>query len=308
VATAEPGGQERAAFIESIEALLRPLMPLLLNYGVTYADVQEVLRTLYVESMGARIRAQGRPSTPARLALMAGLNVGEVEKLTKSREERLTIKASNVQRVDEITRILSIWHDDPRFSTPYGAPLDLSLKQEKGFRHFEDLIAVACPDSDKDLILDELVASGSIQVHDNKFIRCVSRTFLPTVADVSRISRFGRQASALNTTLAHNLLRDSEEPAYFERDALCESRVSVGYRDEALRFLAVEGQSFLDKFDRWGIERETIYEDASGKRYGVCLFFHEESVVDDSLIQPSPSEESASKEPSASDQSSRSLS
>jgi hypothetical protein len=183
----------------------------------------------------------------------------------------------------------------------------LSLKQEKGFRHFEDLIAVACPDSDKDLLLDELVASGSIQVHDNKFIRCGSRTFLPTAADVSRISRFGRQASALNTTLAHNLLRDSEEPAYFERDALCESRVSIGYRDEALRFLSVEGQSFLDKFDRWGIERESIYEDHNGKRYGVCLFFHEESVADDSLIQQSSGAESASQESATSDQSSSSL-
>lgn len=289
---ADPGGLERAALIESIEALLRPLMPLLLNHGVTYSDVQDVLRTLYVESMGARIRGQGRPATSTRLALMAGMNVGEVESLTASRQKRLDLKATTVSRVDEITRILSIWHDDPRFSTPYGAPLDLSLAEEKGFRRFDDLVEAVCPTVDRDLLLDELVAAGSIQVHDGKFIRCVSRTFLPTGLDVSRISRFGRQASALNSTFAHNLLRDLDVPAYFERGAISESLVSEEYRDEALNFLAREGQEFLNKFDRWGLEREGSYRDERGKRYGVSVFFHEDSSDEGmSLSAPPQSEE-----------------
>lgn len=274
---ADPGGLKRAALMESIEALLRPLMPLLLNNGISYADVQDVLRTLYVESMGARIRAQGRPATATRLALMAGMNVGEVESLTVNRKKRLDLKDATVSRLDEVARLLSVWHDDPRFSTPYGAPLDLSLLEEKGFRRFDDLVEAVCPTVDRDLLLDELVAADSIQIHDGKFIRCVSRTFLPTHADVSRIYRFGRQSSALNATFAHNLLRDSDEPAYFERGAVSESLVSEEYRDEALAFLAREGQEFLNKFDRWGLEQENIYRDESGKRYGVSVFFHEDT-------------------------------
>jgi hypothetical protein len=277
VATAEVGGQERAAFIESIEALLRPLMPLLLNYGVTYSDVQDVLRTLYVESMGARIRAQGRPSTPARLALMAGLNVGEVEKLTKSHEERSAIKARNVNRIDQVSTLLTVWHDDARFSTPYGAPLDLSLAPEKGFRTAADLFEIACPDVDRDLLLDELVASGSVEVHNNKFIRCVSRTFVPTGADVTRISRIGRYGGALTANFAHNLLRDPEEPSFFERTVVTESLVNSDFRDETLNYLRVHGQAFIENSDRWLTEHEPDFQDPNGRRYGFTLFFYEEA-------------------------------
>jgi len=235
-----------------------------------------VLRTLYVESMGARIRAQGRPATATRLAVMAGMNVGEVESLTQGRERRRSLKKTNVERIDEISVLLTLWHDDPRFSTPYVAPLDLSLYPEKGFRAADELFQAALPDSDRDLLIDELVASGCIEVHDNKFIRCVSRTFVPAAADVSRISRVGRYGGALTANLAHNLLRDSDDPSYFERTVVTESLVTHAFRDETLGYLRTHGQAFLESSDRWITEREADYQDVNGKRYGFSLFFYEE--------------------------------
>jgi len=276
VVGADPGGLERAALIESIEALLRPLMPLLLNNGVSYADIQDILRTLYVESMGARIRAQGRPATPTRLALMAGMNVGEVESLTEGRVRRQSVRKSNVEKVDEICALLNLWHDDPRFSTPYGAPLDLSLVPEKGFRSASELFEAVLPDSSRDLLIDELVASGCIEVHDNKFIRCVSRTFLYTTADVSRISRIGRCGGALTASLVHNLLRKAEDPSYFERGVVTEFLVSEEFRDGTLDYLRSKGQAFIESSDRWITEREADHKDPAGKRYGFNLFFYEE--------------------------------
>lgn len=273
---ADPGGLERAALIESIEALLRPLMPLLLNHGVSYADVQDVLRTLYIESMGARIRAQGRPATATRLALMAGMNVGEVESLAEGRVRRQSVRKSNVEKVDEICALLNLWHDDPRFSTPYGAPLDLSLVPEKGFRSASELFEAALPDSNRDLLIDELVASGCIEVHDDKFIRCVSRTFLPATADVSRISRIGRCGGALTANLAHNLLRRAEDPSYFDRGVVTEFLVSEEFRDHTLDYLRSKGQAFIESSDRWITEREADHKDPAGKRYGFNLFFYEE--------------------------------
>jgi len=275
--TLDASGAERTAFIESLEAMLRPLMPLMLNYGVTYADAQDVVRALYMESMSGRIAEQGRPATPARLALITGLNVGQVVKLAAQRDERAAEQQRRLNKVDQITRILSIWHDDPQFSTPYGAPLDLSIKPEGGFRTVEELREVACPELDKETLIGELVAAGCVELHAGKFIRCRGRTFVPTNVDVSRITRLGRQASALNATIVHNLMRDPESEPYFERGSVSNSLVSEEYRDEALMFLRREGQVFLDKFDKWGAEREPTYQVPSGRRYGVSVFFHEET-------------------------------
>jgi hypothetical protein len=81
----------------------------------------------------------------------------------------------------------------------------------------------------------------------------------------------------LNATIAHNLLRTSEQPSYFERIFVSDSLVSLEYRDELLGFLREEGQVFLDKLCRWSIEKEEPFKDSNGKRYGVGVYFYEDT-------------------------------
>jgi hypothetical protein len=278
VATAAPTvGAERATLIDSIEAMLRPLMPLVLNYGVTYADAQEVLRALFVETMSERIREQGREPSMGRIAVMAGINRGEVAKLTSDREQRELARAKRMGHADDVAKLLSGWHEDPRFNTPYGAPLDLSLAKEEGFKTFDDLIAVVCPGTDRELLLDEMVTANCVEIHSGKFVRCTTRTFVVSTNDLAAVSRIGRQAAAFNATCVHNLLKTEEEPSYFARDAYSALPVSVDFRGKTLEYLREHGQKFIENCDRWITESEQIHLDASGKRVGVAVYFFEES-------------------------------
>lgn len=277
MASAVSTGAERAAFIESLEALLRPLMPLALNYGVTYTDAQDVLRSLFIDTMSQRIREQGRQASSARLAVMAGLNRGEVEKITEGRKHREDLRANRSGRADQASMLLNVWHDDQRFNTPYGAPLDLSLAQERGFKTVDDLIEIACPGADRDLLLDEMVAAGCVEVHGGKFIRCTTRTFLAGGADVARISRIGRQGGALSATFAYNAVRLPDEPSYFERYVVSAVPVNAEFRSRTLNYLREHGQQFIERCDRWITEAERNYEDIDGKRVGVAMYFYEEA-------------------------------
>lgn len=270
------GNDERLALLESLEELLRPLMRTALMYGLTYMDLLELVRGLYIGTIRDQLKEQKRPVTVARLALMAGVTRGEAENILSNSTRRRLGRSQSIGRIDQLSLMLTVWHDDKRFSTPYGAPLDLSLQPERGFRTFDDLVKTACPDLSTELVLDELVAAGCVQVHEEKFVRCISRTFIPAGVDVSRILRLGRLVGALSSTLAHNLSRAPGQPAYFERSVLSESTVSEEYRDEVLGYLRDEGQSFLDKVDRWATEREQRHKQDDGKRYGVGLFFYEE--------------------------------
>lgn len=270
-------GAERAAFIESLEALLRPLMPLALNYGVTYTDAQDVLRSLFIDSMSERIREQGRQTSSARLAVMAGLNRGEVEKISESRKKRDDLRAGRSGRADQVSMVLNVWHDDQRFNTPYGAPLDLSLKAERGFKTVDDLIEIACPGADRDLLLDEMVTSGCVEVHGHRFIRCTTRTFLTGGTDTASISRIGRQGGALSATFAHNVMRAPDDPSYFERYVVSASSVNTEFRTKTLGYLREHGQQFIERCDRWISEAERNYEDNGGKRVGIALYFYEEA-------------------------------
>jgi hypothetical protein len=280
LSTISEGRAERTALLESIEELLRPLLRPVLRFGVTQADLVEVVRGLYISAVREQLMEQGRPVTVARLALMAGVTRGEAANIIENKRRRGLAGAETSSRVDRISILLSVWHDDNRFSTPYGAPLDLSLAPEGTRKTFDDLLAAAAIGLDREAVLDELVAAGNIEIHENKFVRCLNRTFIPSGVDVSGISRVGRFVGALNATFMHNLFRSQDDPSFFERIFVTDHLVSADYRDELLRFLREEGQMFVDKLSRWSVEKEESAKSAEGKRYGVGVYFYEEAKSD----------------------------
>ena len=275
---------ERGAFLDAIEELLRPLMPVVFSYGVTPNDVGGVLRTLYIETLAARLREQGRPPTAARLALMGGLTRGEVEALLARQAQRRQQRNRSTHKLDQLSGLLAMWHDDSRFGTPYGAPLDLSLQPERSFKTFKELVDAGAPGSDQSLVIDELLAAGCVEVHANKFVRCISRTFVPSGVDVSRIARLGRYVGALNSNFAHNLLRKADEPSYFERALTTTEPVSYAFRQKVLSHLHSTAMPFLEQMDRWVEAEETDARDPDGMRCGVCIFFFEERPASNSDI------------------------
>jgi hypothetical protein len=277
VVGSQEGSAERTALLESIEELLRPLMRPVLRFGVTQADLVEVVRGLYISAVREQLTEQNRPVTAARLALMAGVTRGEAANIIENKTRRRMAGAETSSRVDRLSILLSVWHDDSRFSTPYGAALDLSLAPEGSRKTFDDLLVAAAIGMDRETVLDELVAAGNVEIHENKFVRCLNRTFIPSGVDVSGISRVGRFVGALNATFMHNLFRSSDDPSYFERIFVTDSLVDSGYRDQLLGFLREDGQMFVDKLSRWSAEKEETSKDEQGKRYGVGVYFYEEA-------------------------------
>lgn len=276
----EQDGAERGAFLDAIETLLRPLMPVVLNYGVTGQDISEVFKSLYLETLAGRLNEQGRPATIARLALMTGLPRAEVDKLRALRSQKREFRSLSTQKLHLYASLLATWHDDSRFSTPYGAPLDLSLQPERGFRTFAEIVEVAGPGSNPSLILDELLAAGCVEVHAEKFVRCINRAFIPTGIDVSRIVRLGQAVGAMIATMVHNLLRDPAEPSYFERALMTGGNVKREFREVALKYLNTNFQEVFDQIDRWWESREEEFGDPSGSRYGLQVFFYQEQPLD----------------------------
>jgi hypothetical protein len=209
--------------------------------------------------------------------MMAGVNKAEVVKLVADREEKEAQRAIAAKRFDQLTQLLGKWHDDPRFSTPYGAPLDLSLRPEGSFRLFDDLIAASGTELDRETAISALRATGCVEVHAGKFVRCTTRSFLPAGKDLSRITRLGRIGAALHSNFVHNLLREESEPSYFERTMVADFPISDGGRDLMLSHLRVDGEDFVDSLDKWVVTKAIDHMDPNGRRYGVTTFFFEDT-------------------------------
>lgn len=270
---------ERTALLEAIEESLRPLMRAAFAYGVSYQDLVDVVRALYIFAQRDRCEAEGRPTDAKRLGLMAGVTRGEVIRVVTDREEREHQKALAAKRFDQLTQLLGKWHDDPRFSTPYGAPLDLSLQPEGSFRLFADLLEASGTELDRDTAIGALRATGCVEVHGERFIRCTSRSFLPSGKDLSRITRIGRVSGALNSSFVYNLLRSRDQPAYFERTMVADFPLSDKGRDLMLSNLRVDAEDFIEGMDKWVSTRAVDYMDPNGSRYGVTAFFFEDAAT-----------------------------
>jgi len=267
--------EQRAALVDAVEASLRPLMPLFLNYGVTHHDLNEMLARVFVTAIGDQLKKEGRPTTVARLALSTGINRSRVEKIVADADAAAARRSLATQTTSALALILATWHDDPRFSTPYGVPLDLEFAPAEGRRSFVDLVQVAHPGFDPDVALDQLVAAGCVELHEQGFLRCTDRVYMPSGVDKARIARLGECVSALAGTFVHNLLRGENDPTYFERQVETDYRVSEEGRRTIHQHLDVEGQAFLASLDQWLSARHDQFQSPNGKKFGVSMFVYD---------------------------------
>jgi hypothetical protein len=265
---------QSAALIDAIEALLRPLMPLFRNYGVNHHDLSQTLARLFVYDTAEILTEERRPTTPARLALMTGLTRGEVEKHLNERNASVTGRALKTAALMTPAAVLTAWNTDTRFSTPYGVAVDLSLGPSGRHRTFSELVIASAPDSDPDAVLDQLLAAGCVEVHEQEFVRCTNRAYIPAGVSVERISRIGTVLGALAATLTHNLLEESSA-GYLERAVQTDFPVSDVGRRVIREWLAVDGTRFLETLDAWMTASKPELEAPVGQRVGVDIFMYD---------------------------------
>ncbi len=186
--------------------------------------------------------------------------------------------------IDQIATLLTTWHTHQSFSGAYGLPTDLDLVpiQSSPRKRFEELVAIACPGIDTDVLLDELVAAGTVEVIDNMTVRCLSRAYVLRGADaeINRIERAGRFLGVVSENFAHNLLRAESEPLYFERTVVSDESLSNGGRDKFLEVSGQKCQEVLAELDTYLTRLVASERHETGKKYGVGIYFFEERAAE----------------------------
>lgn len=266
---------ERTVFLDAIEESLRPLMRAVYEYGISYHDLIGVVRALYVISMRDRCRAEERPISDARIGLITGVTREQVVRTLQDRLRKEELQAQAAKIRDQLLTLLARWHDDPDYSTPYGAPIELSLSAEGTFKTWDQLISSSGIELDRDTAIAYLLRAGCIEVHEPRFVRCINRNLLSKKESTVRIAHLGHASAAHNTTLVRNLLSTDEESRYFERATVSDFPISEYGRDQLLAYLKKDGGDFLGEIDRWISDREADLKASDGRKYGISLYFYE---------------------------------
>jgi hypothetical protein len=280
-AAAEVSSDEREALLGLFTSLLRPLMPVALERGISAHEISDSVRRAYVQVLESRMAGQDRQLSDARLALVAGLTRSEV-KLFRDPRRRAGTSTAAFSHFQQIATLLTVWHTHPRFSGAYGLALDLDLDEptDSSRRTFAELLETAVPGTDGDTLLDELLATNSAEIVDQKTLRCRARAVIwsgAKEADFSHIDRAAKCLEAAASSFAHNLLTETGGKKYFERMVVSDHALSERSRDEFLAVAQVRGDNYVAELDTWIAKHTEPDESGAGHRYGVGVYFFEES-------------------------------
>jgi hypothetical protein len=151
----------RIGLLSAFRKLLQPLVRILLRRGVSFAELAEVLKNVFVEVAERDFDIPGRKMSQSRIAILTGLSRKEVAKQKAILDSGDALNfVSNLNRV---SRVLVGWHSDSAFTGPYGMPLELPFESGVGEPSFVELVRKYSGDMSPRAMLDELLRVGAVE-------------------------------------------------------------------------------------------------------------------------------------------------
>lgn len=230
--------------------LMAPIVGILLRNGVTYKELANLCKQLYVQVAIKEFGIRGRDTNLSRIAILTGIDRKEAARIKEELRNNDESDASQ-QGQDRMSRVLSGWHQDPDFISAEGVPLVIPFDGEMpsftllAKRYGGDMPAVT--------LLKEFKRCEVVVADDAGNLKPVKRYYIPSQSDPGALLRAGSVINDLGSTLYHNLYKaepQKNKPLHFERRA---TNIQMSAEDaHAFRlFVEQEGQAFLEKVDAW---------------------------------------------------------
>lgn len=240
-------GEVQENLRRALQLMLKPLVKLLINQGVTHGDFSEVVKDVYVE-MAIRQDTNGQRINQSRIAILAGLTRKEVKNVL----DRVSSSNAYAKDYSRPSKVLTGWHSDPRFIGPYGIPLELPFDaSDSGEPSFKELVKVYGSDMAPRQMYQVLLDSGAVLESEPGVLTPVRRSFEPTGLSPELIERFGNIAHNFFLTAAGNIEKKSQDEARLER-VVATTRIWEEHELDELRSMSKEnGQQLLEYIDNW---------------------------------------------------------
>lgn len=252
--------------LQALRMMLKPLVKLFISQGVTHAEFSEAAKEVYVEIALRDFETTARINK-SRVAILTGLTRKEVKNVI----DRVTEDGKREKLYSRPERVLAGWYGDPRYTGPYGIPLELPYESsEIDEPSIVDLVKTYSGDMAPRQMLKELLRSGAVVEVDGRY-KSVSRKYEPAALSPELIVRLGEIGHRFFSTAAMNIEKKGQGTGYFDRlvyaDEGCTNDV-IGLFDEYIR---VRGQEFLEELDVWFSANEKLNR-SSEARKGTGLY------------------------------------
>jgi hypothetical protein len=267
---------QSGTLIRPVRRLLRPLVRLLIQGGVTYPVLAELLRSLYVEVAAGDLLKDPRAQTDSRISLLTGVHRKEIRRWRSEPHAPEAVPPV----ITRTSQIIARWLRAAEYIDTEGRPRPLPrLPRPEGGPSFESLVQSVTSDVRPRAVLDDWLNHGIVTVDTDDNVVLDTAAFVPRPGSTEQLFYFGRNLHDHLCAAAANVTATGPAP-FIERAAHYDNltpgtvaQLETMGREAAQRLLTEVNRQALDLLDANDRELESAPETPRHRfNLGIYLF------------------------------------
>lgn len=264
------------ALFAAIRKLLKPLVRILMQNGILYGALLDIIKPIYIEVAAEDIATSGKKHTKSRISTITGIPRKEVQRIL---EQGNVDDVWAFDRYNRAARVVSGWVRDPVYSDKQHQPLILSYDAKSP--SFVELVTAFSGDIPARTILDELIEAEVVTELKNGNVQLLKRAYIPTSLDSEKLSILGRDVAGLINAIGHNIYNKDEAP-YFQRKVFYDN-LPEEFIPELKAFIEEHAQTLMEKVDHKMSDNDRdanpSVKGSGCKAAGVGIYYFEEDLL-----------------------------
>lgn len=205
-------GPNSAVALQQIIHILRPLVRLLLKHGITYPQLAEALKGLFVDIAEHAENNEAGRLTDSRVAVRTGIHRKDIRRLRQSARNLGAQPAQDIRR-SLTSVVVTRWLSDPGYCDGVGQPRCLSRDLDAA-HGFGALVRSVSKDVHPRTVLSELTRLNLISLeHDS--VRLKVDAFVPDADHLQMLEYMGANLHDHAAAAVQNIL--GTRPAFLEQ-------------------------------------------------------------------------------------------
>jgi len=270
----EEHNQTSSALLQAVKVLCRPLISLLIAKGISYPQLREMLKALYVEVAQQDFAIDNKVPTDSRLYILTGVHRKDLRRLRESDQQDGSAAQATLGGA-----IVARWLGLYEYQDKNGEPRKLMRNDADGLPGFDQLVASVSKDVRPRAILDEWQRLGMVTMDNEGSISLNRRAFVPATDFPEQAFFLGRNVRDHIAACSYNI-QQSGEP-------MLERSVYYGGLSpqsvQQLRELAQrEGVSLLQKLNQQALQyqqQDKGQDNATERMRFGCYWFNENEAL-----------------------------
>ena len=270
-------GSPPPSLMNALKRLLRPLVKLLITYGINYTTFCELLKRLYVETATNDFVIEGRKQTVSRVSLLTGVHRKDVKRLQNYDEEKYVVP----KNISLGGQLVAKWTSLAEYQDHNGQPIPLPrLIKDGGDLSFEALAISVSKDIRSRVILDEWLRLGIAHLDNNDQVILNTNAFVPETGFDEKAFFFGQN---LHDHIAAGVFNMSgNTPAFLERSVYY-NRLTADTVGELNSLAKSKGMALLQELNRKaiGLTEKRTNQENENHRMNFGIYFYTEPCTPD---------------------------